>query len=720
MTPPPHGPPGVDTSAGSLGATSQDSAQLASVVAQLTTMTQHMTDTVQQLAASQVTMTHQLQAQQASAPAAPPSAQSQPVLLTHHDILGPSSHHVPPSVPNSPAFLDSMNIADCHHSACMCCAWALASHPLDTPIPADVPTSLNGHPTHFSAGFGDTGNLHHGSYCGLFSGGDDGGDDGADDGSPFDEASLGASTDSAIHDPAFCHDGFNYAATPMEILARHREQAAQPRCGATWSEYTFQSADHHANVIVDPDTRNIVPWHAYHANYGEQWNFPVKMDMFSQDTTAKSRPVHCLQLAYLPNLSSSCSNAELLQVCCNSVDPGTRALNALDLWLHQMQTTRSQYYAQFGEEEVQIHQSSVHCDGGSMTNTTNRDDLLWHITELTPANHCIALKVADDHAHYPQKVGFLHVLTTDDAYGYRMVHTYFTPTLPATIISPYAMGHQFHCRTYSSYSSLVSSDSHLGLHHCRHVSEDIHIPLQMVHGLLFTQLLIPPTCATNHLSLMPHPQLHVHLLTAKELAPCPPALDTLAPFTPLSTAGEGTCSTSGAGEGSTLSSAAPTDCCAPCCSTASVCCGTTCLVPSPSPPPSASLHDKLLFYQCLSFQPNVTNGQLHLSSTLSALTHELQSTNHVVMGFAGPRMTNVQVGILIWKVEDDNGKVTTFQDPNKIIQVNIPQWLHQMSQHIHYLIVQAICFFCALTLESKIFILEFGEGVNAHFGACVC
>ena len=168
---PPHGPPGVDTSAGSLGATSQDSAQLASVVAQLTTMTQHMTDTMQQLAASQVTMTHQLQAQQASAPAAPPSARSQPVPLTHHDVLGPSSHHFPPSVPNSPAFLDSMNIADHHHSARMHCAWASASHPLDTPIPADVHTSLNGHPTHFSAGFGDTGDLHHGSSHGLFSSG---------------------------------------------------------------------------------------------------------------------------------------------------------------------------------------------------------------------------------------------------------------------------------------------------------------------------------------------------------------------------------------------------------------------------------------------------------------------------------------------------------------------------------------------------------------------
>ena len=95
--------------------------------------------------------------------------------------------------------------------------------------------------------------------------------------------------------------------------------------------------------------------------------------------------VCCIQSTHLPDLSSSHSNAELLQVCCDSVDPGTRALNALDLWLHQMQ----------------------HCIGGSMTNTTNHDDLLWHVTELTPANCHVALKVADDHAHYPQKVSFV-------------------------------------------------------------------------------------------------------------------------------------------------------------------------------------------------------------------------------------------------------------------------------------------------------------------------
>ena len=201
---PPHGPPGVDTSAGSLGATSQDSAQLASVVAQLATMTQHMTATMQQLVASQQTMTHQFQAQQASAPAAPPSARSQPVPLTHNDVPGSSSHHFPPLVPNSPAFLDSMNIVDCSHSAQMHCARASTSHPLDTPIPADVHASLNGCTTHFSTGFGDTGDLHCSSVHGLFSGsGGDGGDGGANDGSPFNEASLGASTDSAIHDPAF-------------------------------------------------------------------------------------------------------------------------------------------------------------------------------------------------------------------------------------------------------------------------------------------------------------------------------------------------------------------------------------------------------------------------------------------------------------------------------------------------------------------------------------
>ena len=58
------------------------------------------------------------------------------------------------------------------------------------------------------------------------------------------------------------------------------------------------------------------------------------------------------------------------------------------------------------------------------------------------------------------------------------------------------------------------------------------------------------------------------------------------------------CSCSGAGEGSTPSSAATIDCCTACCSMANVCCGTNCL--------------ENLFYQCLSFLTTISIKPLHL------------------------------------------------------------------------------------------------------------
>jgi hypothetical protein len=81
----------------------------------------------------------------------------------------------------------------------------------------------------------------------------------------------------------------------------------------------------------------------------------------------------------------------------------------------------------------------AHMDGGAMTSTTDWLDLLWHL-EWIPTGSCIAtLQVADNTADYPTAIVFLRV-PTDDAIGYRMCRCYFTPTLPATILSPDAIG----------------------------------------------------------------------------------------------------------------------------------------------------------------------------------------------------------------------------------------------------------------------------------------
>jgi hypothetical protein len=85
-------------------------------------------------------------------------------------------------------------------------------------------------------------------------------------------------------------------------------------------------------------------------------------------------------------------------------------------------------------------------DGGAMTGTTDRLDFLWHIRWLPKDKRLATLKVADNTPHYPTgAIGYLCILTHDDL-DFRMCECYYTPTLPATIISPDAMGKQFGCR----------------------------------------------------------------------------------------------------------------------------------------------------------------------------------------------------------------------------------------------------------------------------------
>jgi hypothetical protein len=73
---------------------------------------------------------------------------------------------------------------------------------------------------------------------------------------------------------------------------------------------------------------------------------------------------------------------ELLAAYTDTLDPATKALHALDLRAHAMKTTRSQVYDQLRRDERLLHPDApprAHMDGGAMTGTTNRLDLLWHI-----------------------------------------------------------------------------------------------------------------------------------------------------------------------------------------------------------------------------------------------------------------------------------------------------------------------------------------------------
>jgi Reverse transcriptase (RNA-dependent DNA polymerase) len=53
-----------------------------------------------------------------------------------------------------------------------------------------------------------------------------------------------------------------------------------------------------------------------------------------------------------------------------------------------------------------------------------------------------------------------------------------------------------------------------------------------------------------------------------------------------------------------------------------------------------------------------------MSDNIHDFSGSLQPTNRVIRGFAGTKTTNVQIGTISWRIEDDNGKVTTHVIPN--------------------------------------------------------
>ena len=210
------------------------------------------------------------------------------------------------------------------------------------------------------------------------------------------------------------------------------------------------------------------------------------------------------------------TDEDYLTTCAHTLDPGTKALHALDIALQHTGQSRSFYYAALRRDEPLLNFDApvrAHMDGGAMASTTNRLDLLWHLQWIpSTQHHLITLKVADNRSHHPTAIGCLHI-PTSDSLGYRLITCYYTPTLPATIISPDAMGVQLDCSGYTSVSNFDGSDCSVRLRHCRRVSEDIVIPLLLVRGLLYTYPLLPPPNKILQLSRPSPPILHVREVT---------------------------------------------------------------------------------------------------------------------------------------------------------------------------------------------------------------
>jgi len=68
-----------------------------------------------------------------------------------------------------------------------------------------------------------------------------------------------------------------------------------------------------------------------------------------------------------------------------------------------------------------------------MVSTTNRRQFLWGFQSLHGS--AATLQVTDDTPHHPTGIGYLKVPIVEPP-GYADVQTFYTPSLPAMIISP--------------------------------------------------------------------------------------------------------------------------------------------------------------------------------------------------------------------------------------------------------------------------------------------
>jgi hypothetical protein len=123
----------------------------------------------------------------------------------------------------------------------------------------------------------------------------------------------------------------------------------------------------------------------------------------------------------------------------------TATISALNAHLCIHSLSRSEFYLQISAVTPELLGPTAplraHTDGGSMATTTNRKEYLWDYRDLSPEERRPVLRVADSRAHHPIGIGSLHVPTTGTCAtgGYHVATCYYTPSLPATILSPRAV-----------------------------------------------------------------------------------------------------------------------------------------------------------------------------------------------------------------------------------------------------------------------------------------
>ena len=108
--------------------------------------------------------------------------------------------------------------------------------------------------------------------------------------------------------------------------------------------------------------------------------------------------------------------------------------------------------------------------------------------------------MADDTIHIPTGIGYLKVPCSHSG-KYKFVRTCYTPEIPATILSPDAMGQELDCQGYQTHSDFRRGYATLDLTNCKSQMDPVHFELKLICGLLFMEYMIAPTEAEH---VFPH------------------------------------------------------------------------------------------------------------------------------------------------------------------------------------------------------------------------
>ena len=153
------------------------------------------------------------------------------------------------------------------------------------------------------------------------------------------------------------------------------------------------------------------------------------------------------------------------------------------------------YYESLATHSVHLSKALAprgHVDGGAMATTTNRLEYIWSYHEFSDEardTRVTRLKVADDTIHIPTGCGFLKI-PCESGPGFMFVETYYTPEIPATLVSPDAICRRAGCWGYSTSTNIVNHRADLQI---RCNNNSILFSLREIKGLLFTESMIAPT-----------------------------------------------------------------------------------------------------------------------------------------------------------------------------------------------------------------------------------